>query len=196
MSKVSLPPGDGFDVAGLEAVATADNVGAPVKQFAVQIRDVVFGERCALVQPCNLYECRLGDDVFVGPFSEIQAGVVIGNRTRVQSHTFVCSLVTIGDDCFIGHGVKFINDAFSDMRVAFADEAHKWEATTLGNNVLIGTNATIMPVNICDNAVIGAGSVVTSDITEPGFYMGVPAVRIGDPPPDDKRRKAIDTDDH
>jgi len=77
------------------------------------IRDVDFGARVKVVEPCNLYGCRLGDDCFVGPFTEIQKGAVIGARSRVQSHAFICELVTIGGDCFIGHGVMFINDTFA-----------------------------------------------------------------------------------
>ena len=77
------------------------------------VRDVEFGVRVKIVEPCNLYGCKIGDDCFVGPFTEIQKGVRIGARTRVQSHSFVCELVTIGDDCFIGHGVMFINDTFA-----------------------------------------------------------------------------------
>ena len=77
------------------------------------VRDVEFGARVKIVEPCNLYGCKIGDDCFVGPFTEIQNGVQIGARTRVQSHAFICELVTIGDDCFVGHGVMFINDTFS-----------------------------------------------------------------------------------
>jgi UDP-3-O-[3-hydroxymyristoyl] glucosamine N-acyltransferase len=78
-----------------------------------QIRDVEFGARVKVVEPCNLYECKIGDDCFVGPFTEIQKGVVIGARTRIQSHAFICELVTIGEDCFVSHGVMFINDTFT-----------------------------------------------------------------------------------
>ena len=77
------------------------------------MRDVAFGERVKIVEPCNLYGCKLGDDCFVGPFTEIQKGVAVGARTRVQSHAFICELVTIGEDCFVGHGVMFVNDTFS-----------------------------------------------------------------------------------
>ena len=79
----------------------------------VGIRDVTFGARVRVVEPCNLYGCTIGDDCFVGPFTEIQKGAVIGARSRVQSHAFVCELVTIGEDCFVGHGVMFINDTFA-----------------------------------------------------------------------------------
>jgi len=139
-----------------------------------QIKDVSFGERVKVVEPCNLYGCALGDDVFVGPFVEIQSNVTIGERTKVQSHSFVCSLVSIGENCFIGHGVMFINDTFASGRPA-GGEKSKWKTTVIGNNVSIGSGATILPVTICDDAVIGAGAVVTKSITFPGVYVGNPA---------------------
>jgi len=141
------------------------------------VRDVLFGDNVHLVEPVNLYECTIGDNCFIGPFVEIQRGVTIGSRTKVQSHSFVCSLVDIGNDCFIGHGVMFINDKFSGGGPAGGD-SEKWQATSIGNNVSIGSNATILPVNICANVVIGAGSVITRDITEPGVYVGNPAKKI------------------
>jgi len=139
-----------------------------------QIKDVVFGENVKVVEPVNLYGCSIGSDCFIGPFTEIQNNVTIGSKTKVQSHSFICSLVTIGDNCFIGHGVMFINDAFSSGGPAGGDVS-KWKATSIGNHVSIGSNATILPVSICDNAVIGAGAVVTKDIIEPGIYAGNPA---------------------
>ena len=145
-----------------------------VTRYASAIRDVGFGKNVKIVEPANVYECTLGNDVFVGPFCEIQKGVMIGDRTRVQSHSFVCELVTVGEDCFIGHGVMFVNDRFAGGGPARGDTT-KWESTTLGNRVSIGSNATIMPVEICDDVVIGAGSVVTKSITNPGIYAGNPA---------------------
>jgi acetyltransferase-like isoleucine patch superfamily enzyme len=141
------------------------------------IVDVTFGARVIVTEPCNLYGCRLGDDVFVGPFVEIQKRAVIGARSRVQSHAFVCELVTIGEDCFVGHGVMFINDRFSNGGPAKGDQS-LWKPTLVGNKVSIGSNATILPVSICEGAVIGAGAVVTSDITDPGVYAGNPARKI------------------
>jgi len=111
---------------------------------SIGIVDVRFGKNVTVVQPVNLYGCRIDDDSFVGPFVEVQKGAQIGKRCRIQSHAFVCELVTIGD-------------------------------TKLGNGVSVGTNASILPVTICDKAVIGAGAVVTKDITEPGVYAGNPA---------------------
>ncbi|WP_420318296.1 acyltransferase [Ekhidna sp.] len=143
------------------------------------IKDVKAHESVKIVMPSNLYGCELGENVFVGPFVEIQKNVKIGARTKVQSHAFVCELVNIEEDCFIGHGVMFINDVFSSGGPAGGD-ATKWKATHIGNKVSIGSNATIMPVSICDKAVIGAGSVVTKDITEPGIYVGNPAKKLRD----------------
>lgn len=142
-------------------------------RYQSKVVDVTLGQNVKVVEPVNIYGAELKDNVFVGPFTEIQRGVVIGARTRVQSHTFVCELVTIGDDCFIGHGVMFINDLFSNGGPDPDPDA--WRETHIGNNVSLGSNATILPVKICDGAVIGAGAVVTKDITEPGVYVGNPA---------------------
>ncbi|MDF1722298.1 MAG: acyltransferase [Minwuia sp.] len=145
---------------------------------SVGIRDVTCGEGVTIVEPANVYGCTLGNGCFVGPFVEIQAGAVIGDRTRVQSHAFICELVTIGADCFVSHGAMFINDSFSAGGPARGDRT-KWGHTRIGDRVSIGTNATIMPVSICDDVVIGAGAVVTKDISEPGFYVGNPARLMG-----------------
>ena len=135
---------------------------------------VVFGAGVTVVEPVNMYGCNIGDNSFVGPFVEIQKDVKIGARCKIQSHTFICELVTIGDDCFIGHGVMFINDLFSEGSPAQGDKT-KWKNTVIGNKVSIGSNATILPVTICDGVVIGAGAVVTKNITQPGIYAGNPA---------------------
>jgi len=139
-----------------------------------QVKDVVFGKNVKLVQPSNLYGCTIGDDCFVGPFVEIQKNVIIGKATKIQSHSFICEMVKIGDDCFIGHGVMFINDAFASGEPARGDQT-KWKKTEIGDHVYIGSNATILPVSICSQVVIGAGAVVTKDITQPGIYAGNPA---------------------
>ncbi len=141
------------------------------------IRNVRFGEGVTVVQPANLYGCEIGDGAFIGPFTEIQSGAKIGARTRVQSHAFICDLVLIGDDCFIGHGVMFVNDLFQTGGPARGDRT-QYRPTTIGNNVSLGSNATILPVSICEGAVIGAGSVVTKDITVKGIYAGNPAPLI------------------
>lgn len=141
---------------------------------SARIIDVEFGDAVTIVEPVNLYGCRIGPGAFIGPFVEIQKGAVIGARTRVQSHSFVCELVTIGDDCVVAHGVMFINDTFATGGPARGDVS-LWKSTRVGNHVSIGSNATILPVSICDHVVIGAGAVVTRDITRPGIYAGNPA---------------------
>jgi len=145
--------------------------------FKTAIVDVQFGQNVKVVEPVNLYGCSIGDNCFVGPFTEIQKGVVIGEYTKIQSHSLICELVSIGNHCFIGHGVMFINDLFQDGGPAGGDKS-KWRATKIGNHVSIGSNATLLPVTICDHVVIGAGSVVTKDILQPGKYAGNPARRI------------------
>ncbi len=146
-------------------------------EYQSGIKDVQFGEGVKIVHPVNLYGCTIGAKCFIGPFTEIQKNVTIGNSTKVQSHSFICEMVAIGNHCFIGHGTMFINDTFASGGPAGGDST-KWKQTNIGNNVSIGSNATIMPVSICSNVVIGAGSVVTKNITEPGIYAGNPAKKI------------------
>lgn len=141
--------------------------------------DVQTGNNVTIVSPCNIYGCIIGNNCFIGPFTEIQKNVTIGNDCRIQSHTFICELVTIGHDCFIGHGVMFINDVFKNNGPAHGDK-NFWKPTQIGNHVSVGSNATILPISICDHAVIGAGAVVTKDITTPGVYAGNPARKLRD----------------
>ena len=142
--------------------------------YESKIANTNFGKNITIVKPVNIYGCIIGDQCFIGPFVEIQKNVTIGNRTKIQSHTFICELVNIGEDCFIGHGVMFINDTFSSGGPARGNK-DLWKSTSIGNNVSIGSNATILAVKICDNVVIGAGSVVTKNIISPGVYFGNPA---------------------
>lgn len=148
-----------------------------IKKLNTGIRDVKAGSNVTVVQPVNLYGCKIGDNCFIGPFVEVQKDVTIGNGTKIQSHSFICELVNIGENCFIGHGVMFINDLFEDGGPAMGDKS-KWRHTNIGNQVSIGSNATILPVNICHNVVIGAGTVVTKDINKSGVYAGNPAKLI------------------
>ncbi len=138
------------------------------------IKDVEFGNNVKYVEPVNLYGCTIGNDCFIGPFVEIQKNVSIGDGSKIQSHSFICELVSIGKYCFIGHGVMFINDPFSTGGPAGGNK-DLWKKTTIGNNVSIGSNATILPVNICNDVVVGAGAVVTKSITQSGIYAGNPA---------------------
>ena len=138
------------------------------------IVNVKMGRNVTIVEPANIYGCRLEDDVFVGPFVEIQSGAIIGARSRIQSHSFVCELVEIGQDCVVAHGVMFINDPYR-IGAPARGRRNLWQATRVGSRVSIGSNASILPVSICDDVVIGAGSVVTRDINEAGIYAGNPA---------------------
>jgi len=145
--------------------------------LSIGIKNTSFGCEVTIVEPVNIYGSSIGNYCFIGPFVEIQKNSTIGNYTRIQSHSFICELVNIGSHCFISHGVMFINDLFLGGKPA-GGEKSKWKPTVIGNHVSIGTNATILPVNVCDHVVIGAGSVVTRDITEPGIYAGNPAKKI------------------
>tara|TARA_Y100001936_G_C15956237_1_gene603043 strand:+ start:311 stop:760 length:450 start_codon:yes stop_codon:yes gene_type:complete len=142
------------------------------KLFRLFFLKCKFGKNISLIEPCNLYECELKDGVFVGPFVEIQSGSSVGKNSRISSHSFICSGVEIGENCFIAHGVMFVNDLFTDSK-----EFKEWKMkkTKIGNNVRIGSNATILPVNIGDNCIIGAGSVVTKDVPDNTLVKGVPA---------------------
>lgn len=143
----------------------------------IAIVNVTFEDDVTVVEPVNLYGCTIGSSSFIGPFVEIQSGAIVGKRCKIQSHTFICDLVSIGDDCFIGHGVMFINDTFSSGKPANGDR-NMYKSTIIGNNVSIGSNSTILPVSICNDVVIGAGSVVTKDIAQAGIYAGNPAQLI------------------
>jgi acetyltransferase-like isoleucine patch superfamily enzyme len=148
-------------------------MGAP-KLLKSGIADCTFGEGVKVVEPANLYGCEIGDNTFVGPYVEIQKGARIGQRCKIQSHAFICDLVTVGDDCFVGHGVMFVNDLFQTGGPA-QGRKDLWRSTTIGNKVSLGSNATILPVRICDGCVIGAGAVVTKDLSIKGIYAGNPA---------------------
>ena len=147
--------------------------------FKSQIKDVQFGLNVKVVEPLNIYGCSIGDDTFIGPFVEIQKDVTIGKNCKIQSHSFICELVNIGDNTVVAHGVMFINDLFATGKPANGDKT-LWRSTKIGNNVSIGSNSTILPVDICDNVVIGAGSVVTKDIKESGIYLGNPVKKVRD----------------
>jgi len=144
-----------------------------LKLIKSKITKVKLGKNCKIIEPVNIYGCTIGDRVFVGPFVEIQKNVKIGNNTRIQSHTFVCEKVNIGSNCFISHGVMFINDLFKNGKIN--RNPNSFKKTTIGDNVIIGSNATILPVKINKNIVIGAGAVVTKNLLKKGIYAGNPA---------------------
>lgn len=134
--------------------------------------DCLIDKSVKIIEPVNLYGCKINQNVFIGPFVEIQKDVLIDENSRIQSHTFICSKVKIGKSCFIGHGVMFVNDKFSNNKVNFNGP---YDETTIEDEVIIGSNATILPVRIISGVVVGAGSVVTKDLLMPGKYAGNPA---------------------
>ena len=139
------------------------------------MRNLKLEKDVVIMTPANLYGCTLKEASFIGPFVEIQKNVVVGERTRVSSHSFICEGVTLGSDCFVAHGVMFVNDIFSDSH---STDDWKPRKTTVGDNVRIGSNATILPVSIGDNAIIGAGAVVTKDVPANTTVCGNPAKEI------------------
>ena len=141
-----------------------------------KITDVECGTGVKIIEPCNLYGCIIGNDTFIGPFVEIQKNAKIGRNCKIQSHSFICSLVQISDNCFIGHGVVFTNDLFKLGMPSTIEE--EWSPTIIENNVSIGSGSTILPVRITAGSVIGAGSVVTKDLNTKGIYAGNPAKLI------------------
>jgi len=148
-----------------------------MQKLKIQIKDSNIHPSCKIIEPVNIYGATIGYNSFIGPFTEIQENVKIGSNVRVQSHSFLCSGVSIGDNTFIGHGVMFINDLFKNGGPARGDKT-KYRETKIGSNVSIGSNSTILPISICDGTVIGAGSVVTKNITIAGTYAGNPAKKI------------------
>ncbi len=149
------------------------------------IRDCKLGKNVKIPFPdlVNLYECKIGDGSFIGPFVEVQKGACVGKRCRIQSHAFICEGVDIADDCFIGHGVMFVNDLFPISN----DPGWKLKRTKLEKGVSLGSNATILPVVIRKGSLIGAGSVVTRNIPANSIAAGNPAKVIRKY--NDRRRK-------
>ena len=128
-------------------------------------------ETAKVIDPCNLYGCNICEGVFIGPFVEIQKNVTVGKNSRISSHSFICEGVDIGENVFVGHGVMFINDIFDSSTIK------NWvmRNTTIGNDVRIGSNATILPVTIGDNSIVGAGCVVTKDVPPNSVVVGNPS---------------------
>jgi len=148
--------------------------------------DVILGEGVRIYHPdlVNIYGCRIGRESTVGPFVEIQHGVVVGERCKISSHTFICEGVTIEDEVFVGHGVMFINDLYPhatnpDGSIQTAEDWRLYE-TQVKRRASIGSNATILGgLTIGENALVGAGSVVTKDVPDYAIAVGVPARIIG-----------------
>lgn len=148
------------------------------------IRDVHFGDGVVVHSFTNLYGCRVGSDTRIGTFVEVQRGAEIGAFCKVQSHTFVCEGVRIGDRVFVGHGVTFINDRHP--RATSADGSLQTEddwqliETVVEDDASIGSGATILcGVRIGAGAQVGAGAVVTKDVAPGATVVGNPAAPIG-----------------
>jgi acetyltransferase-like isoleucine patch superfamily enzyme len=142
--------------------------------------DVKLGQDVKLSKFINLYGCEIGDESKIGAFVEIQKNATIGKRCKISSHTFVCEGVTIEDNVFIGHGVMFINDSYPRSTAANGNlqtEADwKVERTVVKRGASIGSGATILcNVAIGENAIVGAGSVVTKDVPANSIVAGNPA---------------------
>jgi UDP-2-acetamido-3-amino-2,3-dideoxy-glucuronate N-acetyltransferase len=139
------------------------------------IREVKIGENVKIYDFVNLYECEIGDDSQIGTFVEIQRGVIIGKKCRIQSHSFICEGVTIEDEVFIGHGVIFINDKNPSIEKTL-NKTWKMDRVTIKKGATIGSGAIIMGgITIGENAMIAAGAVVTKDVEAGATVMGIPA---------------------
>lgn len=135
-----------------------------------RIQNVKLGQNVIIMPFVNLYGCNIDDNSFVGPFVEIQEGVTIGKNVRIESHSFICTGVIIKDNVFIGHGVMFVNDLYPPRY-----DKKYWKKTVIGERSSVGNNATVLPVKIGSDVIIGAGSVVTKDIADQIIVAGNPA---------------------
>lgn len=149
-------------------------------EFICIAPDVKLGTNVRLAKFINLYGCRIGNDTKIGAFVEIQKNATVGDRCKISSHTFICEGVVIEDGVFVGHGVTFINDSYPRATAPNGElqtEADwKVEPTTVKRGASIGSGSTILSkVVIGENAIVGAGSVVTKDVPANAIVAGNPA---------------------
>lgn len=162
---------------------------APANDAPYRLLDHVrFGAGVVVQSFTNLYGCEIGDNTRIGPFVEIQRGVAIGPRCKIQSHTFICTGVVIEEDVFVGHGVMFINDRYprattpaGDLK---ADRDWKLEPTIVERRAAIGSGAVVLGgLRIGAGALVGAGAVVTRDVAAGSIVSGNPAREHRPPTP-------------
>ena len=151
-----------------------------MNEFCAIAPDVKLGRDVKLSRFINLYGCQIGDETKIGAFVEIQKNASVGHRCKISSHTFVCEGVTIEDNVFIGHGVTFINDSYPRATTAGGElQTEKdWrvETTVVKRGASIGSGSTILSnLVIGENAIVGAGSVVTHDVPANTIVAGNPA---------------------
>ena len=138
------------------------------------IDNSIIGKGSKIWHYANIFNATLGEKCNIGSYTEIQNDVFIGNNVTISSHSFICSLVNIEDDVFIGHGVMTINDLFPPSFKRTGSKKH-WKKTFIKKGAVIGSNVTLMPVTIGENAIVGAGSVVTKDVPANTIVKGNPA---------------------
>jgi len=141
------------------------------------VKDAKIGNNTKIWNFANIYGCKIGENCNIGSYSEIQNDVEIGNNVTISSHSFICALVKIEDDVFIGHGVMTINDLVPPSKKRTGTDKY-WKKTIIKKGAIIGSNATLLPVTIGENAVVGAGSVVTKDVPPNWVVAGNPAKKI------------------
>ncbi len=154
-----------------------------MSEFLSIAPDVKLGQDVKLSKFINLYGCEIGDETKIGAFVEIQKHVKVGKRCKISSHTFICEGVTIEDNVFIGHGVTFTNDTYPRATTAAGElqTEQDWhvENTLIRSGASIGSGATILPnVTVGESAIVGAGSVVTTDVPPRSVVAGNPAKLI------------------
>jgi acetyltransferase-like isoleucine patch superfamily enzyme len=138
------------------------------------VKNSTIGEGTNIWEFTNIYGCDIGKNCTIGSFVEIQNNVKIGNNVTISSHSFICSLVEIEDDVFIGHSVMTINDVHPPSFKRTGSKEH-WKKTLIKRGAVIGSNATLFPVTVGKNAVVGAGAVVTKDVSANSVVARNPA---------------------
>ena len=144
------------------------------KKDTAVVKDAQVGKRTKIWEYANIYGCQIGEDCNIGAYVEIQSDAVIGHNVTVSSHSFICSLVTVEDDVFIGHGVMTVNDLKPPSYKRDGTKKN-WKKTLIKKGSVIGSNVTLFPVTIGENSIVGAGAVVVHDVPDNCTVVGNPA---------------------